>query len=62
MGVKGDKTTSGGLFTVDANGVGSIMVAPSMVAEAPDALAVSLERAGGVPVREGDIVLLGKAQ
>ena len=60
--IKGDKTTSGGLFTVDANGVGSIIVPPSLIAEPPDALAVSLERAGGVAVREGDIVLLGKTQ
>lgn len=59
--VKGGRTTSGGVFTIDANGVGSLMVLPSLITEPPDALAVSLERAGGVPVREGEIVLLGSS-
>lgn len=50
---------SGGIFTVDANGTGMLTVPPNVAVTAPDALAVSLERAGGVPARVGPVVLLG---
>jgi hypothetical protein len=57
--ISGDKTVSGGTFSVDANGVGTLTVPASVASPAPDALAVSLERAGGVASRKGPIVLLG---
>jgi anti-sigma-K factor RskA len=59
--ISGDKAVSGGTFSVDASGAGTLTVPASVANTAPDALAVSLERAGGVASREGPIVLLGAA-
>jgi len=49
-----------GVFAVDVKGVGSLRVAPLQSAEVPDAFAVTLEPAGGVPAPTGSMYLIGK--
>jgi len=60
--IKDGKPGSLGTFRVDASGAGVFTVDPSLVPEPPQTLAVSLERAGGVPAPEGPIVLMGSSQ
>lgn len=57
--INGAQVDSGGLFTVDASGAGSVIAAQSVARALPEAIAISLEPAGGVPARTGPIVLLG---
>jgi anti-sigma-K factor RskA len=52
---------SAGIIHVDANGVAQITFKPGEAASQVKAFAISLEREGGVPKREGPIVLIGKA-
>lgn len=52
---------SAGIIHVDANGVGQITFKPGEAASEVKAFAISLEREGGVPKREGPIVMIGKA-
>lgn len=48
---------SGGVFTVADDGSATIRFAPTQKVSTATAFAVSLEKAGGVPVREGPVVL-----
>jgi anti-sigma-K factor RskA len=50
-----------GLIRIDPNGVTRIRFKPDQNAAQIKAFAISLEREGGVPKREGPIVLIGKA-
>ena len=59
--INGAQVESGGLFTVDATGAGTVTAPPSAAPALPEAIAVSLEPAGGVPARTGAIVLLGSS-
>jgi anti-sigma-K factor RskA len=60
--IKDGKPGSLGTFRVDASGAGMFTVDASLVPEPPQTLAVSLERAGGVPAPEGPIVLMGSTK
>jgi anti-sigma-K factor RskA len=50
-----------GLIRIDPNGVTRVRFKPDQSATQIKAFAISLEREGGVPKREGPIVLIGKA-
>ena len=50
---------NGGVFQVDANGRATLSFKPDQPVRAAAAIAVSLEKKGGVPKAEGPIVLLG---
>jgi anti-sigma-K factor RskA len=52
---------SAGVIRVDKNGVAQIRFKPVEVAQQVKAFAVSLEREGGVPKKEGPILLAGTA-
>lgn len=52
---------SAGLIHVEPNGVTRVHFKPDQNAAEVQAFAISLERAGGVPKREGPIVLIGNA-
>jgi anti-sigma-K factor RskA len=52
---------SAGIIHVEASGVGRITFKPSAAASQVQAFAISLEREGGVPKREGPIIMIGKA-
>jgi anti-sigma-K factor RskA len=59
--IRGDKKIPAGLLHADAAGVLISAVDPALLAEGPpDAMAVTLETAGGRPQPEGPIVLVGK--
>lgn len=51
---------SAGVLSVDASGTGNVMFKPGRPVNSADKFAVSLERKGGVPQREGSIVMLSK--
>jgi anti-sigma-K factor RskA len=57
--INGAQVESAGLFTIDATGAGTVTAPQSAAPALPEAIAVSLEPAGGVPARTGPIVLLG---
>lgn len=50
-----------GIIHVDANGITRIRFKPDQAATDVKAFAISLEREGGVPKREGPIVMIGNA-
>ena len=50
-----------GLIRIDPNGVTRVRFKPDQSATQIKAFAISLEREGGVPKREGPIVMIGKA-
>jgi anti-sigma-K factor RskA len=52
---------SAGVVRVDKNGVAQVRFRPVERAEQVKAFAISLERAGGVPKKEGPILLIGTA-
>jgi anti-sigma-K factor RskA len=52
---------SAGVFSVDANGTGSLSVGPLPGVSAVNAFAVTLEPAGGLPAPSGEMYLLGKS-
>ena len=52
---------SAGIIHVDANGVARIRFKPDQSVAQIKAFAISLEREGGVPKREGPIVMIGTA-
>lgn len=52
---------SAGILHVDENGVGQIQFKPSQPAHQVKAFAISLEREGGAPKKEGPILLAGSA-
>jgi anti-sigma-K factor RskA len=52
---------SAGILHIDANGIAQITFKTAEAASQVKAFAVSLEREGGAPKREGPIVLIGKA-
>jgi anti-sigma-K factor RskA len=56
----GNAPVSAGVFSVDANGTGSLSVAPLPGVSAVNAFAVTLEPAGGLPAPSGEMYLLGK--
>ena len=49
-----------GIIHVDADGVARVRFKPDQSAHQITAFALSLEREGGVPKREGPIVMIGK--
>jgi anti-sigma-K factor RskA len=51
---------SAGLLAVDASGAASSTIPPSPATAAPQAFAVTIEPAGGLPAPSGDMVLVGK--
>jgi anti-sigma-K factor RskA len=51
---------SAGLIHIDPNGVTRVRFKPEQSAAQIKAFAISIERAGGVPKREGPIVMIGK--
>ena len=51
--INGAPVESGGVFTMDATGAGTVTAPPSAAPALPDAIAVSLEPAGGVPAQDG---------
>jgi anti-sigma-K factor RskA len=57
----GNAPVSAGVFSVDANGTGSLSVAPLPGVSAVNAFAVTLEPAGGRPAPSGEMYLLGKS-
>ena len=50
-----------GIIHVDPNGVTRVRFKPDQDATQVKAFAISLEREGGVPKREGPIVMIGNA-
>jgi anti-sigma-K factor RskA len=59
--IRGDKKIAAGLLHADATGALVSVVDPAVLVEGPpDAMAVTLEAAGGKPQPEGPIVLVGK--
>ncbi|HUM16776.1 MAG TPA: anti-sigma factor [Candidatus Nitrosotalea sp.] len=52
---------SAGVFSVDANGTGSLAVHPLPGVSTVDAFAVTLEPTGGLPAPSGEMYLLGKS-
>ena len=58
---RGVLTVEGRQFR-DANGSGTLMVPASAAPEPPPTLAVTIERAGGVPVPQGSMVLSGSSK
>jgi anti-sigma-K factor RskA len=58
--IRGSAKIPAGLLRADARGTTIALIEPGLMASgAPDAFAITLERAGGVPQPEGPIVLLG---
>jgi anti-sigma-K factor RskA len=60
--IQGDRTLSGGTFTVAANGTARFSAPLPPTITNVEAVAISLEPAPGVPVRTGPIVMLGKGE
>jgi hypothetical protein len=59
--IRGDRKIPAGLLRGDASGALITAIDPTLLREgAPDAIAVTLEAAGGKPQPEGPIVLVGK--
>lgn len=62
--IRGDRKISAGLLPVDASGLPILArIAPDLLADGtPDALAITVEPAGGMPQPTGPIVLVGSAR